>query len=69
MDVKLKIGQRIRELRQQNGLSQKGLSYASDLEMSYDRCPKMCLGEDYMIAIPEYDEQEIKNKSVVFKLN
>jgi hypothetical protein len=33
----------------------------------HDRCPKMCLGEVYMIAVPEYDEQEMKNNSIVFK--
>ena len=33
----------------------------------HDRCPKMCLGEVYMIAVPEYDDKEIKNKKVVFK--
>ncbi len=26
----------------------------------HDRCPKMCLGEVYMIAVPEYDDKEIK---------
>lgn len=35
VDVKLKIGLRIKELRQQNGLSQKDLSYAADLDRSY----------------------------------
>ena len=33
----------------------------------HDRCPKMCLGEVYMIAVPEYDDREIKNKQVIFK--
>lgn len=33
----------------------------------HDRCPKMCLGEVYMIAVPEYDDKEIKNNKVVFK--
>ncbi len=33
----------------------------------HDRCPKMCLGEVYMIAVPEYDDKEIKNKNIVFK--
>lgn len=33
----------------------------------HDRCPKMCLGEVYMIAVPEYDDKEIKNNKIVFK--
>lgn len=33
----------------------------------HDRCPKMCLGEVYMVAVPEYDDKEIKNYSVIFK--
>lgn len=33
----------------------------------HDRCPKMCLGEVYMIAVPEYDDKEIKTNKVVFK--
>jgi hypothetical protein len=33
----------------------------------HDRCPKICLGEVYMIAIPEYDERAMKNKEIVFK--
>lgn len=33
----------------------------------HDRCPRMCLGEVYMIAVPEYDDKEIKNNRVVFK--
>lgn len=35
MDVKEKIGQRIRELREAQGMSQKDLSYAADLDRSY----------------------------------
>ncbi len=35
MDVKLKIGQRIKELREVAGMSQKDLSYAADLDRSY----------------------------------
>src|SRR5258706_414058 len=144
MDVKLKLGQRIKELREAKNMSQKDLAYAADLDRSYiasiengqrnvsivniekitmamginlneflkeslikdvvdeygekfteativinirsqissiqknfdtlyerttseainlhDRCPKMCLGEVYMIAVPEYDDKEIKNK-------
>lgn len=33
----------------------------------HDRCPQMVLGEVYMIAIPEYDDQKVKNKEIVFK--
>lgn len=33
----------------------------------HDRCPKMCLGEVYMIAVPEYDDREIKNNEIIFK--
>ena len=33
----------------------------------HDRCPKMVLGEVYMIAIPEYDDREVKNNRIVFK--
>ncbi len=35
MDVKVKIGQRIKELRENATLSQKDLSYSSDLDRSY----------------------------------
>lgn len=35
MDVKEKIGQRIKELREAQGMSQKDLSYAADLDRSY----------------------------------
>ena len=35
MDVKLKIGQRIKELRELSNMSQKDLSYAADLDRSY----------------------------------
>jgi hypothetical protein len=31
------------------------------------RCPKMCLGEVYMIAIPEIDSGAVKNNELVFK--
>ncbi len=33
----------------------------------HDRCPKMCMGEVYMIAVPEYDNNAIKQSKVVFK--
>jgi transcriptional regulator with XRE-family HTH domain len=35
VDVKLKIGQRIKELRGLSNISQKDLSYAADLDRSY----------------------------------
>ena len=35
MDVKLKIGQRIKELREAAKMSQKDLAYESDLDRSY----------------------------------
>ena len=35
VDVKLKIGQRIKELREKAGMSQKDLAYAADLDRSY----------------------------------
>ncbi len=33
----------------------------------HDRCPKMCMGEVYMIAVPEYDDKAIRQGKVVFK--
>ena len=35
MDVKVKIGQRIKELRETAAMSQKDLSYSADLDRSY----------------------------------
>lgn len=35
MDVKIKIGQRIKELRELSAMSQKDLAYAADLDRSY----------------------------------
>ncbi len=35
MDVKVKIGQRIKELREAATMSQKDLSYTADLDRSY----------------------------------
>ncbi len=35
VDVKQKIGQRIKELREKKEMSQKDLSYAADLDRSY----------------------------------
>lgn len=33
----------------------------------HDRCPKMCMGEVYMIAVPEYDDRAIRKNKIVFK--
>lgn len=35
MDVKSKIGKRIKELREQSNMSQKDLAYSADLDRSY----------------------------------
>ena len=35
MEIKSKIGKRIKELREQNNLSQKDLAYSADLDRSY----------------------------------
>lgn len=35
MDIKIKIGQRIKEFRDAANMSQKDLSYAADLDRSY----------------------------------
>ena len=35
MDIKLKIGQRIKELREKDEMSQKDLAYTADLDRSY----------------------------------
>ena len=35
MDIKLKIGQRIKELREKVEMSQKDLAYTADLDRSY----------------------------------
>jgi len=35
MDIRLKIGQRIKKLRESANLSQKDLSYSADLDRSY----------------------------------
>lgn len=35
MEIKLKIGTRIKALREKNGMSQKNLSYTADLDRSY----------------------------------
>jgi len=33
----------------------------------HDRCPKMVLGEVYMIAVPEYNDREFDKKAIKFK--
>ena len=33
----------------------------------HDRCPKMVLGEVYMIAVPEYDDKKVKDNRIAFK--
>jgi len=35
MDIKSKVGKRIREIREKIDMSQKGLAYSSDLDRSY----------------------------------
>lgn len=35
MDIKLKIGQRIRELRKELNLSQEGLAYKAEVDRTY----------------------------------
>ncbi len=35
MEIKSKVGNRIKEIRETNGISQKDLSYSSDLDRSY----------------------------------
>ena len=32
----------------------------------HTRCPKMCLGEVYLIAVPEYDSVAVKSKDIKF---
>lgn len=45
-------------------LYERTMSEATNL---HDRCPRMCLGEVYMIAIPEYDDKAIKKNIIDFK--
>lgn len=42
-------------------------TYAEAMNL-HERCPKMCLGEVYMIAVPEYDDANVANKEIAFKL-
>lgn len=39
----------------------------SEAQNLHDRCPDMVLGEVYMIAVPEYDDKQFKDKKVAFK--
>lgn len=39
----------------------------SEAQNLHERCPKMCLGELYMIAVPEYDDRYFDDKSIIFK--
>ncbi|MFI3239163.1 MAG: hypothetical protein R3Y22_01025 [Bacteroidales bacterium] len=41
-------------------------TYAEAMNL-HERCPDMCLGEVYMIAVPEYDDVLIKSKQIGFK--
>ncbi len=34
-DIRYRVGQRIKQLRETNGMSQKDLAYAADLDRSY----------------------------------
>jgi hypothetical protein len=44
-------------------LYERAIAEAQNLHV---RCPRMCLGEVYMIAVPEYDSDAIKTKKVKF---
>jgi transcriptional regulator with XRE-family HTH domain len=35
MEIKSKVGKRIKQIREENNISQKDLSYAADLDRSY----------------------------------
>lgn len=39
----------------------------SEAQNLHDRCPKMVLGEVYMLAVPEYEDASFKEKSCTFK--
>jgi len=39
----------------------------SEAQNLHDRCPKMVLGEVYLIAVPEYNDKEFVNNKCVFK--
>jgi hypothetical protein len=44
-------------------LYERAIAEAQNLHV---RCPRMCLGEVYMIAVPEYDSNAIKKNEVKF---
>ncbi|TAK31799.1 MAG: hypothetical protein EPO28_18075 [Saprospiraceae bacterium] len=39
----------------------------SEAQNLHERCPKMCLGEVYMIAVPEYDDRQFDANNIVLK--
>lgn len=39
----------------------------SEAQNLHDRCSRICLGEVYMIAVPEYDDKAFGNKEIKFK--
>ena len=39
----------------------------SEAENLHGRCPKMCLGEVYLLAVLEYDDRAEKNREIAFK--
>ena len=39
----------------------------SEAQNLHDRCSQICLGEVYMIAVPEYDDKVFGNKEIKFK--
>ncbi len=56
MEVKAKIGQRIKDLREQSDMSQKELAYTADLDRSYiasveNGCRNISIVNIYKIAI------------------
>lgn len=39
----------------------------SEAQNLHERCPRMCLGEVYMIAVPEYDDRHFDDNKIVLK--
>jgi len=39
----------------------------SEAQNLHERCPSMCLGEVYMIAVPEYDDRYFDDSQIVLK--
>lgn len=39
----------------------------SEAQNLHERCPKMCLGEVYMIAVPEYDDRYFDDNKTILK--